>query len=143
LVTVALNVLLSLFWLPSLGARGLLLANSVSQTVQAVLLFSLVWRLLDGLGMRTLFVSAARITASAGVMLAALHWIAALGAAPDATFVSRGWYLLGQLAIGALVFVGAAMIARVEEMRIALRMILEKFERRVLSPPDNREAPIA
>lgn len=143
LVTVALNVLLSLFWLPSLGARGLLLANSVSQTVQAVLLFALVWRLLDGLDTRTLFVSAARITASAGVMLAALHWIAALGAAPDATFVSRGWYLLGQLAIGALVFVGAAMIARVEEMRIALRMILEKFERRVFSPPDNREAPIA
>jgi len=143
LATVALNVALSLFWLPTLGARGLLLANSVSQTVQAGLLFVLVRRLLNGLDARTLFVSAGRITACSGVMLAALHWIAALGAAPEATLVSRGWYLLGQLAIGALVFVGAAMIVRVEEMRIALRMILQKFERQVLSPSDSREAPIA
>jgi hypothetical protein len=76
-------------------------------------------------------------------MLATLHWIAALGAAPDASFLSRVWFLLGQLVIGALVFVGAAMIFRVEEMRIALRMLLQKFERQVPSPPDNRDAPIA
>ncbi|MBV8154587.1 MAG: murein biosynthesis integral membrane protein MurJ, partial [Candidatus Eremiobacteraeota bacterium] len=37
-VTVMVNVLLSIVWLPTLGARGLLLANSLSQTMQAVLL---------------------------------------------------------------------------------------------------------
>jgi putative peptidoglycan lipid II flippase len=141
--TVGLNVALSVLWLPSLGARGLLLANSVSQTAQTVVLFVLVRRLLNGLDVRTLFVSAARIAACAGVMLASLHWIAALGASPDDSFAARGWYLLGQVAIGALVFAGAAKIARVEEIRIAWRMIMDKFERRVMSPSENREAPIA
>jgi putative peptidoglycan lipid II flippase len=143
LLTVLINVVLSILWLPSLGARGLLLANSVSQTVQAVLLFALVWHLLKELDWRTLLTSAARITGCAAVMVGSLHWIAALGAVPQDTLESRGWYLLGQLAIGGLAFIGAAMLVRVEEMRIAVRMILEKFERRVLSPTENREAPIA
>jgi putative peptidoglycan lipid II flippase len=132
-LTVALNVLLSLCWLPSLGARGLLLANSLSQSVQALLLFVLVWRLVHGLDWKTLAQSAARIMLCAACMVAALHWIAALGAVPQATFESRAWYLLGQLAIGALVFIGSAMIVRVEEIRLAVRMVLEKY----------REAPVA
>jgi putative peptidoglycan lipid II flippase len=143
LVTVFLNVMLSLLWLPSLGARGLLLANSVSQTVQAILLFALVWHLVKGLDWRTLLISAVRITLCAGVMVSALHWIAALGAVPQATLESRGWYLLGQLVIAALSFMGTAMIVRVEEMRIALRMIMEKFERRVVSQPEKCDIPIA
>ncbi|HEY1429881.1 MAG TPA: murein biosynthesis integral membrane protein MurJ, partial [Candidatus Tumulicola sp.] len=46
---VIVNVLLSLVWLPTLGARGLLLANSVSQTMQAVLLLMLISRLVSGI----------------------------------------------------------------------------------------------
>ncbi|HEY0798770.1 MAG TPA: murein biosynthesis integral membrane protein MurJ, partial [Candidatus Baltobacteraceae bacterium] len=59
--TVVLNIILSLVWLPSLGARGLLLANSVSQTVQSLALFALVWRLVNGLDWKTLTWSAMRI----------------------------------------------------------------------------------
>jgi hypothetical protein len=84
-----------------------------------------------------------RITLCAGVMVSALHWIAALGAVPQATLESRVWYLLGQLVIAALAFMGTAMIVRVEEMRIALGMIMEKFERRAVSQPENRDVPIA
>ncbi|MBV8246742.1 MAG: murein biosynthesis integral membrane protein MurJ, partial [Candidatus Eremiobacteraeota bacterium] len=43
--SVVANVVLSVLWLPTLGAKGLLLANSVSQTLQALMLLILVWRI--------------------------------------------------------------------------------------------------
>jgi putative peptidoglycan lipid II flippase len=141
--TVVVNVLLSLLWLPTLGARGLLLANSLSQTMQAVMLLVLVWRLLGGFEWRPLAVSTAKIAASALVMFAALHWIGALGATPAPTLLSRGWYLFGQLGIGGLSFVAAALVLKVEELSMAWNAIVAKFERNVSSPPENREAPIA
>lgn len=143
ILTVALNVLLSLVWLPSLGARGLLLANSVSQTIQALCLFALVWRLVNGLDWRVLLTSAARVAVASLVMVSALHWVASLGVVPAATFASRAWYLFGQLAIGSLVFIAVSQFIGVEELVIAVQLILQKFERRVISPPESREVPIA
>lgn len=140
---VVINVLLSLAWLPSLGARGLLLANSVSQSIQAVLLFSLVLRLIPGFAWRPLADSTLRVCISAAIMVATLHWIAALGAAPAPTLVSRAWYLFGQIAIGSLVFIASARMLGVEELSIAVNLIMQKFERHVPSPPENREVPIA
>jgi putative peptidoglycan lipid II flippase len=141
--TVVLNVVLSLVWLGPLGARGLLLANSVSQSIAAILLFGLVWRLLGGLDWRTIARSAAAITVCALVMVAVLHWIAALGAVPEATFVARTWFLVGQIAIAGLVFLAATRIVGVQETGIALRLIIQKFERQLPTPPESREVPIA
>ena len=141
--TVVVNVLLSLAWLSSLGARGLLLANSVSQSMQALLLFGLVWRLVHGIRWRPLLVSLGKICLSSFVMIAALHWIGALGVHPAPSLVSRAWYLFGQVAIGGLVFIAAARALDVEELSMAWRLIVEKFERNIITPPENREAPIA
>lgn len=141
--TVLLNVALSLTWLPSLGARGLLLANSVSGILQAALLFALVWRLVHGLDWKTIVGSATRIGICSFAMMGALLWIATLGAHVGSGFAPRAWYLAGQLSIGSLVFVGMAWLLGVEELGIALRLILQKFEGRVPSPPENREVPIA
>jgi putative peptidoglycan lipid II flippase len=143
IVSVVLNVVLSLVWLGPLGARGLLLANSVSQSVQAVLLFALVWRLLRGFDWRQIARSALGITVCALVMVSALHWIAALGAVPPDTFAARAWFLVGQLAIAGLVFLAATQILGVEETGIAWRLIVQKFERRLPTPPESREVPIA
>lgn len=142
-ITVLTNVVLSLLWLPSLGARGLLLANSLSQSLQAIFLLVLIWRLLGGFDLRTLVISTGKIALSALVMVGTLHWIHALNAHPDASFAARGWYLTGQLLISGLVFVAAARILRVEEIDIVWNLILQKFERNLPSPPENREAPIA
>jgi len=142
-ISVVLNVVLSLIWLGTLGARGLLLANSVSQSVQAVMLFILVWRLLGALEWRVLARSAVGITACSLVMVSALHWIAALGAVPPETFVARTWFLVGQIAIAALVFLASTQLVGVEEPGIAWRLIVKKFEGRILSPPEGREVPIA
>jgi putative peptidoglycan lipid II flippase len=142
-VSVMLNVLLSMIWLPTLGGRGLLLANSLSQTVQAVLLLVLVSRLVAGIDWGALGFSAAKIVASSLAMVAALHWIGTLGVTPEATLASRAWFLFGQIAIGGTVFVAVARMLNVEELELARRTIVAKFERNLVSPPDNREAPIA
>jgi putative peptidoglycan lipid II flippase len=140
---VVVNVLLSVLWLPSLGARGLLLANSVSQTIQAVMLVALVRRIVHHIEWRTLGGSILKIGVCSAVMVGALHWIAALGVHPPSSFAARAWFLFGQIAIGAGVFVAAALLLKVEELGIALRLILQKFERNLPSPPENREVPIA
>jgi putative peptidoglycan lipid II flippase len=140
---VVLNVVLSVAWLGTLGARGLLLANSVSQWTQAALLFVLVWRLVHGLDWKAIVWSGARIVVCCVAMVLALHWIATLGYQVGESFAARAWYLIGQMAIGALVFLGAARLIDVEELGIAAKLILQKFESRIPSPPENREAPIA
>jgi putative peptidoglycan lipid II flippase len=140
---VVLNVVLSVVWLPTLGARGLLLANGISQWMQAALLFVLVFRLVRGLDWKAIAASALRIVLCSVVMVSTLHWIAALGVHPDPSLVSRASFLLGELAIGTLVFIGAARLLGVEELGTALKLIVQKFERGVPSPSDSSEAPIA
>jgi putative peptidoglycan lipid II flippase len=142
-VTVVVNVLLSLVWLPTLGARGLLLANSLSQSMQAILLLIVIARLVAGIDWGALLFSAAKVVVSSLAMLAALGWIGALGVTPEATFASRAWFLFGQMAIGGTVFVAVARMLGVEELDLAWRTIVAKFERNLVSPPENREAPIA
>jgi putative peptidoglycan lipid II flippase len=143
ILTVVINVLLSLVWLPTLGARGLLLANSLSQTLQAALLLLLVARLVSGIDWGALVMSAAKIGFSALSMYAALHWIQALGVTPEMTLASRGWFLFGQVAIGGLVFIAIARLVGVEELDIAWNAIITKFEKNVIAPSENRDAPIA
>jgi putative peptidoglycan lipid II flippase len=136
IATVVLNVTLCVVWLPTLGARGLLLANGVGQCAQAALLLVLVYRLVGGFDWKSVAVSALRIVLCSAIMFATLHWIASLGVIVAPTLSARAWYLLGQVAIGALVFIGAARLFGVEELGIAAKMIVQKFERRVPSPPE-------
>jgi hypothetical protein len=72
-----------------------------------------------------------------------LSWINALGVTPEATLASRAWFLFGQIAIGGAIFIATARMLGVEELELARRTIVAKFERNLVSPPDNREAPIA
>jgi putative peptidoglycan lipid II flippase len=141
--SVVVNVMLSLLWLPSLGARGLLLANSVSQTIQAMMLLALVRNLVPRVDWRTLLVSALKVLACSAVMIGALHWIAALGVKPADSLASRAWFLFGQMAIGGLSFLAAARMLGVEELKMVIELTMQKFASNVPSPSENREAPIA
>lgn len=140
---VVLNVVLSVAWLPTLGARGLLLANSLSQWAQAALLLVLTWRLVRGLDWKPIALSALRVLVCSLAMVLALQWIASLGVQVGPRFFDRAWYLCGELLIATLAFLGAARLLGVEELGIAYRMILQKFEGRVPSPLEARDAPIA
>ena len=74
-----MNVALSIMWLQPLGARGLLLANALSQMVQALLLFALVWRLVGKIDWRTLMRSALLVSVCSCVMVGVLAWIGPWG----------------------------------------------------------------
>ncbi|MBV8283128.1 MAG: murein biosynthesis integral membrane protein MurJ, partial [Candidatus Eremiobacteraeota bacterium] len=95
-IAVVLNVLLSLVWLSTLGARGLLLANSVSQTVQAVLLLMLCARLVSGIDWGALLLPLLKTVVASVAMFMALQWIGSLGVEPEPTLASRAWFLFGQ-----------------------------------------------
>lgn len=143
IIAVVINVVLSVAWLHTLGARGLLLANSLSQLFQAALLLTIVVRIVRGVDWMALVVSVTKILAASAVMVGTLHWIQALGVQPAHSLTSRAWFLFGQIAIGALVFLAIARILQVEELPMVVRLILEKFAKNIPSAPDNREAPIA
>ena len=143
MIAVLLNVTLSLVWLPSLGARGLLLANSVSQSLQALLLLGVVARIVSGINWRALSISTLKIVVASTAMVLALNWIKALGVHPEPTLASRAWFLFGQMTIGGLVFVAVARAISVDELTLAWQTIIAKFERNLIVPPENRDAPIA
>ena len=142
-ISVVLNVALSIYWLPTLGARGLLLANSVSQSLQSLALFVLVWRFLHGFDWKTLVRSAAGTIAASLAMVAALLWIESWGMHPSPALAFQASYLGGQLIIGALVYVAVAHLIGLEELSMASRYIMEKYRTQQLSPPENRNVPIA
>ena len=143
IITVVANVLLSLLWLPTLGARGLMLANSVSQTLQAVMLLALVARLVNGFDWTSVARSALRVAMASLAMYAALHWIDALGVHVETSLTSRAWFLFGQVAIGGAVFLAIGRVLGLEEIDMAWNAIMTKFERNLVSAPENRDAPIA
>jgi putative peptidoglycan lipid II flippase len=128
--TVVLNVVLSFVWLPSLGARGLLLANTVSQWLQAAMLLALVRRLIGPFDWRTLANSALRILACSALMGGALALVGTLFAHAQAGFAARLTGLVIQLAVGGAVFAAAVRLLRVEEVGIAYKMIVRKLEAR-------------
>jgi len=111
--------------------------------VQAVLLLMLTARLVSGIDWGALLASTGKVVVSSIAMLAAFGWIGALGVIPEASLASRAWFLAGQIAIGGAVFVAVARLLGVEELDLAWHTIVAKFERNLVSPPENREAPIA
>jgi putative peptidoglycan lipid II flippase len=126
--TVVLQVALSILWLPSLGARGLFLANSVSQWLQAALLLALVWRLAGAFDWRTLAISATRIAACSLLMGLGIVIVGSAFHHPATSFLTRLVPLLAQLAAGGLVFAAAVRVLRVQEIAIAYNLIVRKLE---------------
>jgi len=125
-VTVVLNVALSLAWLPSLGARGLLLANAVSQTLQTIALVAVAWRALGGFPLKTVAISLLKVGACSAVMAFALAAVQITRTPPAATIFARVTNLGEHLLFGAVVFVVLARIVDSEE----LNMVLDLLRRR-------------
>lgn len=140
--SVVANVALSLYWLPGLGARGLLLANSVSQSLQALLLLALVWRVIGGLQWRPILRCVTGVSASSSIMVFGLRWVQLLEPA-GGTPLAQTEFLAGQMIIAALIFIGMLRLTGNEELSLAWTLIMEKFRRALPSAPENKETPIA
>jgi putative peptidoglycan lipid II flippase len=140
---VAINIALSITWLPILGAGGLLLANGVSQLLQMAFMIALLWRLIGGFEWKPLVSSIVRISLASLAMVAVLSGIHALGIVPQATLAARAWYLAIVLAAGAGAYLGVARALGVEELRIVMRMIVQKLARVGVSQPESEGGPVA
>ena len=140
--SVAANIALSIWWLPTLGARGLLLANSVSEVLGTLMLAVVVWRLLHGFDAAAVLRSFGGTLLAATIMAGQLWFVAQFISAPPGAFAQQAAFLFWQIAIGALVFVAAARLLHVEELDLVVRLILQKFERHLPSAPENRDVPL-
>lgn len=133
LTTVAINIVLSAILLPSLGARGLLLANGIAGTFFAAYLISVLWRLAGGFEWKPILYSVVRIALASMAMAAILLLIRAL----SVTMIShvwRIWYLACLLLVAGLVYTAASKVLRVEELQIVWRALTKKLSRSVVTP---------
>jgi putative peptidoglycan lipid II flippase len=124
--TVVLNVLLSIVFLPHLAARGLLLANAISQTFEMVVLGVVAWRLLGGFDVRGIFASFGKVAACGVLMAFALAVVQVFRQPPEANFLSRGANLVEHLMFGLFVFFAAARIVDSSELSLAIDLLLRR-----------------
>jgi putative peptidoglycan lipid II flippase len=133
--TVIVNVLLSIWWLPSLGARGLLLANAVSQTLQTLALGAVVWRLLGGFDVRGILVSAFKVLSCSAAMGVALAVVQIYRVPPDPTFVARATNLSEHMIFGGVLFFALARIVDSEELDLAFDVLFRRKARELIPLP--------
>jgi len=133
--TVIVNVLLSIYWLPSLGARGLLLANAVSQTLQTVALSTVVWRLLGGFDLRGIVLAALKVLGCSAAMGLALAVVQIYRGPPEATFISRSTNLVEHMIFGGFLFLVLARIVDSEELDLAIDVLFRRRARELVPLP--------
>lgn len=124
--TVVLNVLLSLAFLPSLAARGLLLANAISQTVQLLVLAAFAWRALGGFDLRGILASFVKVAICCAAMALALAVVQIFRQPPEPNFISRAANLGEHLLFGAAIFFAAARILDSSELSLAVDLLLRR-----------------
>ena len=134
-VTVIVNILFSLLWLPSLGARGLLLANAVSQTLQTVALALIVWRKIGGFDVRGVLWSAFKVLACSAAMGLSLAVVQIYRSPPDATFGARATNLVEHLLFGTFLFLALARIVDSEELDLAIDVLFRRKSRELVPLP--------
>lgn len=133
--TVALNVALSVLWLPSLGARGLLLANATSQTLQTIAFVIVAWRALGGFPLRTVAISLLKVGACSAVMAFALAAVQVTRTPPAPNALARVSNLGEHLLFGAFVFLALARIVDSEELHLAIDLLRRRRPRDLVPLP--------
>jgi putative peptidoglycan lipid II flippase len=123
-LSLAINLVMSLALINVLGVTGLALANTTAALIEMTLLIAVIRRRLSGLDDRRLALSALKTTVAA-VTMGVVVW-GFLGAAASAGVVLR---TLGGMAVGAAVFFGAAWLLRIEELRWLVGLLSRRLRR--------------
>ncbi len=134
ILSLAINLVMSLSLINVLGVTGLALANTTAALIEMTLLIVMIRKRLGGLDDRRLVLSALKTTIAA-VFMGLVVW-GFLGAAADASVVIRTF---GGIAIGVGVFFGAAWLLRSEELHSLLGMALRRLRLRT-AQPETRDA---
>lgn len=123
LASVVLNVALALTFLPSLGARGLLLASSLSQVAQAIALSVVVRRLIGSIGWRGVGWQTLRVSVASAVMMAVIFYVEYYAAPPGTTHAQDALFVIMALGLGGVIFVVMARALGVREVDRVAEMI--------------------
>lgn len=120
LFSVGLDIILSLFWLPSLGHGGLALANSLAATADVCLLVGLARRELPQMRLSPLFFSLLQ-TVLAALVMGVLVGAVKGAMPPPATALPLLVWLALIVLLGVIVFIAAARFFRIPELEFFLR----------------------
>jgi putative peptidoglycan lipid II flippase len=124
IVSLVLNLILSLSLIGSMQIAGLALANTVAALTEMTLLAITLRERLGGLEDRRIVITTLKTIAAALVM--SIGVLAFLGATKDLGSIVRG---LSAMLIGASLFAGAAWLLRVEELRRMIAIPLSRLNR--------------
>jgi len=132
-VAVGINTTLNfLYFFPlDLGVKGLALGHATAYAFAAVASVVIIRRRLGGIEGRRLLAGLGR-TLVAGVATAAAAWLtaSAIGdALTPTTLTGQAVQVFGAVAVGLLVFVGAALILRMEEVDVVRGAFAARFRR--------------
>lgn len=129
LFEVALNVIFAFIFVNWFRVAGLGLANSVAVGLEAVLLLIILRRRWQGIQEGMLFTTLVKTLIAAGIMTAAMMAAAPLIYGINLPFDPRLVNLLrggAQIALGAMVYLGAALMLRMREMGELMRLFLKR-----------------
>lgn len=131
-LAILINIVFSLLLVGPMAHMGLALANSISLTLQALLLFFFLRRRIGQMDTRHILISMAKTLLACAVMAAAV-WAASAGVAVTIGVASK----LGQLfqvclaiAVGAAAFFLASYAMKMEEMHTILNMFKRRLRRK-------------
>lgn len=108
---------------------GIAMGLSAAGAAQLFMLLALLRRRVGRLGLRAVVIGGARISAAAAAMGAALWCVARLGAWERGATGMNVAVLLGALAAGATVFLGAAALLRSPELRELMGAVRRRVKR--------------
>jgi putative peptidoglycan lipid II flippase len=134
-LTVLVNIVLSILWLPSLGARGLLLANTVSQSLQMIALATIAWKLLGGFDLLTIVQSLLKVCGCSAIMYSALILVQAFEPPAAASTFGHAVTLGEHLLFGAAIFLGLARLVDSDELHLAFDLLVRRAPRDLVPLP--------
>jgi putative peptidoglycan lipid II flippase len=130
-VSVGVNIALSLLFVPMLGFAGLALAPALAALVNGLLCLVLLRRQLDGLGGRRLAATLAKVVLAAAAMSAAVvtvnHGMYRFASA-DATSL-QALALAGAIGSGVVTLAIGARLLRIEEFTIFMRDVQTRVQK--------------
>jgi putative peptidoglycan lipid II flippase len=134
LLSVSLNILLNLTIVEYMGHAGLALSTSISSSFSVFVSLLLFRRKMGLLGGRQLITSISKQIAASAIMGISVVWIGSLSETLLAgdTVIFQALRLILSVSVGSIVYLIAAYLLKIEEMRMALGM-LKKFDPRKFS----------
>ena len=131
IAAVTVNTVLNLALFHSLGVRGLALGYAAAYTFGAVVLALIIRRRLGGLEGRNVMEGLGKVALAGAATAAAAYGTSRVLARliGTATIPEQAVQVLGSIGVGLLVFVGMALLLRIEDLRQVVGMTVGRFRR--------------